>query len=487
MTNSNQPSLFWYDFETFGKDPRRDRASQVAGLRTDLDLNEIGDPLDMYCRPANDFLPSPYSCLITGITPQHALREGLPEMEFTKKLHQEFSVPDTCVVGYNSIRFDDEVTRQLLYRNFYDPYEREYKNNNSRWDIIDMVRLCAATRPEGINWPRKDDGRPSFKLEDLSRANGIEHDDAHDALADVRATVGIARLIRQHQPRLFEYVYELRRKQKVQQLIDLQSQQSVLHVSGIYQHNHGCLGLIMPLCAHPTNTNGFIVCDLQVDPDSWMELPEDEMQYRLFTPVSQLPEGTERLPVTTIAINRCPVLVIPEVLSSERAEEFAFDFDRSEKHRNKLQSRPELGKKLQKLYRSQSMAMVPEHDPDFMLYSGFFSDRDKEHMALVRATSAEDLGRLDLPFRDARLKEMLFRYRARNFPETLNEEEQSRWRTFRHDRLNQPQVLACYRKELAEVRELASEEQHAALDELELYISELELNPHSGSGKTEQA
>ena len=187
-------SIYWYDFETFGNNPRRDRASQFAGIRTDEDLNIIGDPLVMYCKPANDFLPNPMACLITGITPQLTLEKGIAEAEFTRRILEEFAQPGTCVAGYNSIRFDDEVTRQLLYRNFHDPYEREWKNGNSRWDIIDMVRLCAATRPEGIEWPKKEDGSNSFRLEELTKANGITHAEAHDALSDVLATIEFAQV-----------------------------------------------------------------------------------------------------------------------------------------------------------------------------------------------------------------------------------------------------------------------------------------------------
>ncbi|MCY4263352.1 MAG: exodeoxyribonuclease I [Gammaproteobacteria bacterium] len=476
MTN---PSIFWYDFETFGNDPRRDRASQVAGLRTDLDLNVIGDPLNLYCQPANDFLPSPMACLITGITPQHALKEGLSEAEFIKRLHNELNMPGTCGVGYNSIRFDDEVTRQLLYRNFIDPYKREYNNYNSRWDIIDMVRLCAATRPDGINWPRKDNGRLSFKLEDLTKANGIEHDDAHDALADVKATIAIARLIKQYQPRLFDYVYGLRRKKKVMELINLDSQQLLLHVSGLYQTGRGCLGLVMPLCAHPHNTNGIIVCDLRIDPESWMYLSEAELQQRLFTPSSELPEGVDRIPLVNISTNRCPVVTTPAILTAEQATEFEFDLERSEKYRDKLLSKPGLAKRVKNLYRSQSMA--PETDPDYMLYAGFFSDHDMEYMKLVTTTSAEDLGRLDLPFKDRRLKEMLFRYRARNFPESLNQEEQKLWEEFRLARINDPNAVESYQNDLAKAKEAASTEQHALLDELESYVRTLHFRTNKSA------
>ena len=204
-------TLYWHDYETFGVDARRDRPAQFAGLRTDEELNEIGEPLNIYCKPALDVLPHPEACLITGITPQLADARGVLEPEFIARIHAEFAQPGTCGVGYNSLRFDDEVTRHTLYRNFYDPYAREWQNGNSRWDLIDLVRMTYALRPEGIEWPLKDDGKPSFRLENLATANNIGHESAHDALSDVRATIGVARLIRNRQPRLYDWLFQLRK------------------------------------------------------------------------------------------------------------------------------------------------------------------------------------------------------------------------------------------------------------------------------------
>ena len=268
--NNNQPSLYWYDYETFGADPRRDRPVQFAGLRTDLDLNVIDEPLCIYCRPADDFLPHPEACLITGITPQKALAEGLPEVEFIAQINEKFSQPNTCVVGYNNIRFDDEITRFSLYRNFFDAYAREWQNGNSRWDIIDMVRLTHALRPEGIEWPTHPDGKPSFRLDQLTVANGISHEAAHDALSDVHATIALAKLIREKQPRLYDYVFERRTKQQIAQLLNIAKPFPVLHVSSMYPSEQGCIALVAPIAAHPVNKNEVIVYDLRVDPQSFL-------------------------------------------------------------------------------------------------------------------------------------------------------------------------------------------------------------------------
>jgi exodeoxyribonuclease-1 len=225
------PTFFWHDYETSGADPRRDRPLQFAGIRTTLDLEPVGEPLMLYCKPASDSLPHPQAAMITGITPQQAEREGAIEAEFAAVVHEQLAAPGTCGVGYNSLRFDDEFTRHLLYRNFYDPYEREWRNDNSRWDLIDLARLCYALRPDGIEWPLREDGTPSFRLEHLAAANRLDQQRAHDALSDVHATIGLARLIRTRQPRLWAWYFALRRKQQAFAQLDIAHLTRVLHGS----------------------------------------------------------------------------------------------------------------------------------------------------------------------------------------------------------------------------------------------------------------
>jgi exodeoxyribonuclease-1 len=463
-------SIYWYDFETFGKDPRRNRASQFAGIRTDEDLNIISEPLVFYCAPADDFLPDPMACLITGISPHKALADGVCEVEFIKRIHEEFSQPGTCVAGYNSIRFDDELTRQLLYRNFYDPYEREWKNGNSRWDIIDMARLCAATRPEGINWPLREDGSTSFRLEQITAENGIEHADAHDALSDVIATIEFAKLIKQKQPKLYDYVYKLRNKRAVQSEIDMVTRKPVLHVSMMYPATQGCLALVMPLCPHPTNNNGIIVYDLRENPESWASLSVEEIRKRIFTARDEMEEGLERIGLKTIHINKCPVIASSAVLSSERAGQYGVDLDKCKSHWSYLQSNKDIVSKVAEVF-SEELGQK-EMDPDYMIYSGgFFSDFDKNLMSMIRSTSAQDLARLDLPFRDARLGAMLQRYRARNFKDTLNTHELAEWNQFRRERLVSSEALASYEQGYAEAKARAGDSNQDLFKAIDDYVA----------------
>ena len=423
MTHQN--TIFWHDYETWGSNPREDRPCQFAGIRTDEDLNIVDDPVEFYCRPTPDFLPHPEACVVTGISPEVALENGVSEAEFSALIAEQFMQPNTCVSGYNSIRFDDEVTRHLFYRCFYDPYEREWKHGNSRWDIIDLLRTTHALRPDGINWPQKDDGSPSFKLENLTAANGIEHSGAHDALADVIATIEMAKLVKTQQPRLYDWLYQLRKKNRVIPLLDLKSRDMLLHVSGMFPASRGCLAVIMPLLMDPTNSNGIIVLDLAQDPAEWLDLEPEEIRHRLFTRSEDL-GGLERVPLKTIHVNKCPSIAPMSVLSDDTRKRFSIDLESCERHRQKILAHPSILKKLLQVFTEVDFEATS--DPDLMLYSGgFFNDQDRKMMNEVRLARSDNLSGLNLPFQDLRLPEMLFRYRARNFPETLNKEETARW------------------------------------------------------------
>jgi exodeoxyribonuclease I len=441
LSKGGQLTFYWHDYETFGADPMRDRPAQFAGIRTDAELNVIGDPLVIFCKPADDFLPQPGACLVTGITPQQARAEGMPECEFIEKIHDELSQPGTCGVGYNSIRFDDEVTRQTLYRNFFDPYAREWQNGNSRWDIIDMVRTAYALRPEGIEWPLREDGLPSFRLEDLTAANGISHEGAHDALSDVHATIELARLIRDKQPKLFDYLVNHRDKKSVLSLLDMDGMKPLLHVSGMFGAQRSNISLIVPLATHPKNKNEIICWDLASDPSILFESPAEEIQGLLYTRNDDLPEGQERPGLKSVHINKCPVLVTPKMADPETAARLGIDGDLCRKHLELLrqgrgQDSRGFTQKLQSIYAGREFA--PVSDPDLMLYGGgFFSDSDKRTMTRVRSAGPEGLVAESFVFEDERLPEMLLRYRSRNYPETLSAEERAQWDEFRFQRITE--------------------------------------------------
>lgn len=471
-----EPTFFWHDYETFGTDPRRDRPSQFAGIRTDANLQVVGEPLMIYCRPPRDTPPQPGACLVTGIAPQLAEREGLREAEFAAAVHEQLALPGTCTVGYNSLRFDDEFTRHLLYRNFYDPYGREWENGNSRWDLIDLVRLCQALRPEGIVWPTRDDGTPSFKLEHLAAANGLKQDRAHDALSDVEALIALARLIRQRQPKLWDWYFALRRKQRVFELLDVAAMTPVVHVSSRYPASRQCLTVIAPLAMHPARAGEIIVYDLGADPADLLALDDGDIADRVFTSRADLPEGVERIALRTIKANHAPALAPLSVLKGADHARLGLDMEAVTRHLEALRHADGLAEKLRRVY-GHAAAHAPAEDPELALYGAFLPDADRRLLPDVRATPPEQLGTRTFPFRDPRYPELLFRYRARNWPESLTVQEHARWEAFRTDRLTRHGPLTTltlddYRLELATLRALP-DAPLPLLDQLEAWGHEL--------------
>ncbi|WP_235357305.1 exodeoxyribonuclease I [Arsukibacterium sp. MJ3] len=427
-------SLYFYDFETWGADPKRDRPAQFAGIRTDLELNIISEPDVWYCQLANDYLPHPQAALITGLTPQLCNKKGLNESEFMQHIIGCFSVANTCVLGYNSLRFDDEVTRYSLYRNFYEPYGREWQHGNSRWDLIDVVRACYALRPEGINWPMREDGSPSFKLEALTKANGLTHEHAHDALSDVYATIAIAKLIKQKQPKLFSYLFDLRKKAKTAELIDVAGLTPLVHVSSKFPANSGCISWIVPLAFHPTNKNAVICYNLQADPSPLLTDDIATLTSKLYTRTADLAAGEERLGLKLIHLNKCPVLANAKALSGERATELGIDRARCLAHLEWFKQHRQVQQKVVELYQ-QPTDYPKETNPDYQLYNGFSSDADQQKMLQLHQLTPEQLAVKAPLFTDERLNSLLFLYRARNYPQSLNDSEQQKWQRYRTDKL----------------------------------------------------
>ena len=468
-------SIFWYDYETTGINPRSDRPLQMAGLRTDFDLNEIDEPVNLYCQPSDDILPHPAACAITGITPGQLQEHGLSEADFMTRVHAQLAAPGTCGAGYNTLRFDDEMTRYSLYRNFFDPYAREWQGGNSRWDLIDVVRAAYALRPDGLVWPTDDEGRVTLKLERLTAANGIDHGNAHEALSDVRATIALARLIREKQPKLYDWLFQLRGKQKVMDQIRLL--QPMVHISGRFSAARNYVGVVLPLAWHPRNKNALIVCDLHLDPQGLLDLDADTLRQRLYTRRDDLVEGELPVPLKLIHINKCPVVAPLSVLRPEDQQRLGLDMSLYQERALRLSDAQTVWRdKVQAIYASE--AFTPSQDPEQQLYDGFVGDRDRRLCEQVRSADPAQLAQQQWPFDDERLPELLFRYRARNFPDTLNFEEQERWRIFCQQRLSAPEwgapnTLETFLEAAAQWSITATSFQREVLNEWQNYVEGL--------------
>jgi exodeoxyribonuclease-1 len=473
-------SFLWFDLETFGRDPRRSRIAQFAAIRTDDELNEINEPISWFCQPANDLLPSPEAALITGISPQQALREGVCEAEFFAGINEELSVANTCAVGYNSIRFDDEFVRFGLYRNFHDAYEREYRNGNSRWDLLDFMRLAHAMRPEGLEWPKREDGFTSFKLEHLAEANGTREGMAHEALSDVRALIGLARKLRAAQPKLWDYYLQLRSKEKVVSLLDVFRQTPVLHISGQFPAQNLCAALVIPLAWHPEIKNRAIVFDLSNDPADLLELDAEDISERVFIRQIDLPKGISRIPLKEIHANRCPVVLPLAHCRDEDFQRMGIDKEKCLANANLIQQASGLAEKIRQVFVKKTG--YDASDADAALYDGFPSDSDKRFFATIRSSSPAQLKNFLSPWKHgSRYDELLFRYRARNWQDSLSLDETARWNDYRRHRLMKESSQSeysfeSYYLEIERCRTLASADQQSLLDQLQVWGQSIETS-----------
>lgn len=428
-------SFFFYDVETSGFNPRSARIMQFAGQRTTLQLEPVGEPVNVLIKLSEDVLPEPDAVLITGITPQQTRAEGQSEAEFLKLFGEQVVKPDTIFVGFNSVRFDDEFMRYLMYRNFYDPYEWQWQDGRSRWDLLDVVRMTRALRPNGIEWPFAADGKPSNRLELITGLNKLRHDHAHDALGDVLATIEVAKLIHSKAPKLFEFLLAMRDKKKVAVLAA--GPEPFVYTSGKYPSEFEKTTVVCAVAEHPKKP-AVLVYDLRHDPAKWKNFTPEQLAE---TWRWKLDSDKPRLPVKTLSFNRCPAVAPLSVLDEASQKRLKLDMEAIDDHQKILRSMPAFADNILKALaildkQQQTTLLSTEQDVDANLYDGFINDKqDQTQMRMVRAASSEELSRLTTDFKDERLKVLLPLYKARNFPASLNDEERVIWEGFRIHKL----------------------------------------------------
>jgi len=427
-------TFFFYDLETSGLSARNDRVMQFAGIRTDMDLEQIGEPVNILVKLNDDTLPSPDAVMVTGITPQQTQAEGYSEAEFAKMLISDIFTPDTIAVGFNNIRFDDEFVRHLFWRNFFDAYEWSWKDDRSRWDLLDVVRMTRALRPEGLKWPVDEKGVATNRLELMSKVNGLNHFKAHDALSDVEALIAVTKLIREKQPQLYDYLLKMRDKNAVKKLVNLDYKQPFVYVSGRFDAEFNKATVAFPLTA---GKNGnVIVYDLRYDPTAFINMNSKELAGKLYaTWEERQADDFVKLPVKVLQYNRAPAVAPLSVLEQgDGWKKIKLDMETVNKHKEILLSAPGFAENIRSLYENRE-EFKKALDPEAQLYDGFVSDGDRLRIETVRNAKQNELADFHPNFVDERLDPLLLHYKARNFPKSLSEEEAIEWEKWRSDRI----------------------------------------------------
>ncbi len=460
-------TFFFYDLETSGLSGREDRIMQFAGIRTDLDLKQIGQPVNVLVKLNDDVLPSPDAIMVTGISPQQTKDDGYTEAEFAKMLMSEVFTPGTITVGFNNIRFDDEFIRHLFWRTFYDPYEWSWQDERSRWDLLDVVRMTRALRPDGIVWPVDNKGQATNRLELLAKSNTLEHIKAHDALSDVEALIGVTKLIKQKQPQLYEYLLKLRDKNEVKKLVNLDVKQPFIYVSGRLDAEFNKATVAFPLTA---GKNGnVVVYDLRYDPTPFLAMDSKELAKKLYASWDERQaEGFVKLPVKELQYNHVPAVAPLGVLEQAKGwENIGLTPEIVTKHKSILLSSPSFAENLRSLFENK-----PEYkkspDPEAQLYDSFVPDIDKVRIESVRNATERELADFHPSFTDERLSELLLHYKARNFPSTLAEDESVAWEKWRSSKITQ--ALPSFMKSLERIAASTSNtDKQFLLEELQLW------------------
>ena len=426
-------TFFFYDLETSGLSGRDDRIMQFAGQRTDMDLNPIGDSYNVLVALNDDTLPSPEALMITGISPQQTVSEGYTEAQFAKILTDKIFTEDTIAVGYNSIRFDDEFVRHLLWRNFRDPYEWSWRDGRSRWDLLDVVRMTRALRPDGIEWPVID-GKATNRLELLTKHNGIDHFKAHDALSDVEALIAVTKLIKEKQPQLYEYLLKLRDKNEVKKLVNLDDKKPFVYTSGRYDAAYDKTTVAFPLTA---GRNGnVIVYDLRHDPAQFVDLDPKDLAKKFYASWDERQaEGFVALPVKELQYNRAPAVAPLGVLAQQDGwGRIKLDTATIEAHKKALLAAPHFAENIRSLFKGKP-EFKKSPDVEAQLYDGFLNDADKVRVQAVASADERNLADFHPAFQDERLGVLLLHYKARSFPKALSADEMSVWESWRVRRL----------------------------------------------------
>ena len=475
-------TFFFYDLETSGFSPQNDRIMQFAGQRTDENLNRIGEPVNILIRLNDDVLPSPSALMVTKISPQKTVEEGYTEAEFAKMLVEEYFTPDTVIIGYNNVRFDDVHIQHLLWRNFYPPYDWQWKDGRSRWDLLDVVRMIRALRPEGINWPfiiNEETGEKfaANKLELLTKENGILHENAHDAMSDVDGLIDVARLLKEKQPQIFDYLFKIRSKNEVQKLVNLENPKPFVYTSGRFKVEFEKTTVAFPIA--PAKNQNVIVWDLRFSPEKFIDWNEDQILENITADFeTRSSDDFEPIAAKILQYNKCPAVAPMGVLTEENQQRLKIDLAEIQKNLDILRKNPHFAENLRsaferrsEVFQDKSSAEKPA--PEARLFEGFVSRSDDIKIEAVRNSTDRELADFHPDFADERLTDLLLHYKARSFPKSLSSQEKELWEEYRVKNLQK--MMPNFMKEFQEIannQNLNSQEEYI-LEEIKLWLENI--------------
>ena len=481
--------ILWYDYETSGRDAAVDRPVQLGWQVTDPGMEPVADAESLLVRLPDDVLPSPGAMLVHQILPDVHQRDGISEAELAKHLEQLIA-PRTLVAGYNSRGFDDKFTQHIFYRCLRDPYAWQYADGRGRFDLYPVVLTYFVLAPESIRWPEDHDGRPRFKLDRIGPLNQLDQGlkRAHDASSDAAVTARLARQLALHDPDLFATCLKRIDKHFVTDQIRADGRsEGFLEVTSFAGWDQGFVRDLWIPFRLSERSNDYVAFDLNYDPQQVMTNLIGLVE-RYSIDRSELRKQVRAMGIHTIRINAQPMLFRRATLEphiKSRLEAFGRDEVRQNQHLDVWQHIQE-SPAFKQLYQLAVQVLVETEqalpdDVDFGLYAGkFLSTHDKDLLASLPLMDPEALSQWTQSFDDPRYDTLLFRYRARNFPQSLTQSEWKLWQKTRREKLmgvhSTKTQASRVQDELVAITQRTDLEPHQ-IEQLEQFVMWLDKQP----------
>ena len=401
-------SLVFYDTETTGTDTAFSQILQFGAIRTDAELNII-DRFEIRSQLQPHIVPSPGAMAVTGVTVKQLTDTTLPtHYQMMKAIREKLrSWSPAIFLGYNSLNFDEHLLRQAFYQTLH-PLYLTNTDGNSRIDILRLLHATHLFVPDAIVIPVKENGNPIFKLDQIAPHNGFAHEKAHDAMADVEATIHMCRLVREHAPQLWESFNRFSKKKAVTEYTFSEP------IFSLSEFNYGrpYSSLVTAIGIHPKRNTDIFVFDLAIDPSLLAAMPPERH-------ASQLKKTPK--PIRVIKSNACPTMR-PAGEAPALAEARALGMDELTRRANVLKSDATLRSALIEAYLSiGDDEEEPSQHIEHQIYDGFYSSGDQEKLDAFHLAEWEKRPCLSSQLEDKRLRQISSRLIYFERPDLLDQ------------------------------------------------------------------
>jgi exodeoxyribonuclease-1 len=456
----------FYDTETTGLEPAFNQILQFAALEADEDLNEV-DCINIRCRILPYIVPSPGALLVTKMSPKDLVSSNYSHLQMIYEIRNWVAKKCPCIfIGHNSIKFDEDFLRHAFYKTLH-PLYLTNTDGNIRGDTMRIAQAAAIFAPGSINVPLSEKGKLSFKLGNIARANDIDlkEEDAHDALADVRATLELARLLKRRVPEIWDQM--LHNASKKPALAFMRSNPAFCLAE--FNFGKSASYVVSVITPNPKQDSEMAVFDLSYNPSDYLDCSVEELLAVM--------KGKERA-IRIVAANKQPIMVDTSI-GHCILEEKSIDPELLAKHVQQIQAATEFKQRVATALTMRYPDEEVHNHTEKMIYQGFAPQSDIALMVKFHAANVEERVSICNRFSDARYREMASKLMYAECPDQMERSERVKIEEHFRDRLLATEeklpwlTISQAIKDVAELREKG--EQLDLLADIEAFIEGMRL------------